>query len=100
MAVYVDELVKWPHARGRFKAGSCHLMADDIVDLHAFAAKIGCHRSWYQPHPRHPHYDLVRSFRDKALAAGAVFVPALEQARRRLAKQRSVDGNSDSDQDG
>ena len=26
MAIYVDELVVWPHARGRFKAGSCHLM--------------------------------------------------------------------------
>ena len=48
------------------------------------AKRVGLRRAWFQDHPLHPHYDLVASKREKALAAGAVFVPAREQARRRL----------------
>lgn len=60
-------------------------MADDLDELHAFAARIGMKRAWFQPHPRHPHYDLTESRRKMAIEKGAVFVPAMEQARRRLA---------------
>ena len=91
MAVYVDELKVYPNAWGPFRKGSCHLLADTLDELHAFAQRLGCKRSWFQPHPNHPHYDLVESFRTRALAQGAKFVPAMEQARRRLEKRRAAE---------
>lgn len=83
MTVYVDELRRWPTRIRCFKSGSCHLMADSVEELHAFAARLGLRRSWFQPRSR-PHYDLTPAKRERALHLGAVFVPAKEQARRRL----------------
>lgn len=75
MAAYVDDLQVWPNARGIFRAGSCHLAADTLDELHEFAARIGMKREWFQPgRGRHPHYDLVKSRRDKAVALGALEV--------------------------
>jgi hypothetical protein len=72
MSVYVDDLKVWPNARGIFRAGSCHMAADTLDELHAMALKIGMRRAWFQPgRGRHPHYDLVKSRRDKAVALGA-----------------------------
>ena len=59
-----------------------HLMADihlvgwrivslDTEELHAFAARIGLRRSWFQPDPLHPHYDLMGGRRQAAIQAGA-----------------------------
>ena len=45
-------------------------------------------RSWFQPHKLAAHYDLTESKRNAALAAGAVFVPAMDQARVRIARRR------------
>jgi len=68
-----------------FREGSCHLTTDGTLDeLHAFARKISLRRGWFQAHATHPHYDLTPARRAAALAAGAVFVPAKEQARARL----------------
>lgn len=65
----------WPNARGIFLAGSCHLAADTLDELHSFAARLGMRRSWFQPgRGRHPHYDLVKSRRDRAVALGAIEV--------------------------
>ncbi len=67
MAIYVDRLqpAKW-----RWKV-SCHLLSDSSLDeLHAFAAKIGCHREWFQDSST-PHYDLTASRRASALKHGA-----------------------------
>lgn len=83
MSVYVDELVRWPHARGIFRNGSSHLTADSLEELHAFAAAIGLRREWFQDHPIAPHYDLTPARRARALAGGAEVVLAREQARRR-----------------
>lgn len=79
--VIVDELKRWP-------SGSwCHLTTDgDIEELHEFAQRIGLKREWFQEHPRVPHYDLRPSMRRKALAAGAIFIPAREQALKRAAQ--------------
>ena len=76
MTIMVDELQRWPTRIRCFMPGSCHL-------LHAFAARIGLRRSWFQEHPLVPHYDLTVSKRAAAIEAGAVFVSAMEQARRR-----------------
>ena len=91
MTVMVDQLVAWPvaakaGARHVFGNGrqSCHLTADSLDELHAFALRIGLKRAWFQDHPSAPHYDLTPSRRAKALAAGAVFVSSRDQARARL----------------
>ena len=71
MAVYVDQPMaslmgpnwRWPMA--------CHLFADSVEELHAFAQGIGMKRSWFQNNPRLPHYDLNENRRRVALEAGA-----------------------------
>lgn len=73
MAIYVDALVDWGwKMRGRLVA-SCHMFTDsaDIEELHAFAARLGMKREWFQPHAIAPHYDLVKSRRDLAVQLGA-----------------------------
>jgi hypothetical protein len=89
--IMVDELLVWPNAWGPFKKGSCHLTTDGpIEELHAFAERIGLKRAWFQPHRLMDHYDLTSSRREAALAAGAVFVPGMDQARARRAKRRAA----------
>lgn len=66
MAVYVDaEGISW---RGRSWS---HLVADSLDELHAFAARLGLQRSWFQSKTRYPHYDVTESVRTRALAMGA-----------------------------
>lgn len=87
--IMVDELQKWPTALRIFQAGACHLTTDGPLDeLHAFAARIGLRREWFQNHPLAPHYDLTVGRRARALAEGAVFVPAREQAKARQARRK------------
>ena len=91
--ILVDELIVWPHAKHRcFKGGSCHLTIVDepLENLHAFAARIGLKRAWFQDHPLAPHYDLTPGRREAALRAGAAFVSAREQARARIAKRQAA----------
>lgn len=84
--VYVDEFKLWlPRQPRPFHEGSSHLTADTIEELQAFAKRIGLRRGWFQARHAAPHYDITRPRRERALAAGAVFVPARDQARRRLA---------------
>ena len=78
----VDELKSWP------TGDWCHLSTDgDVEELHEFAQGIGLKREWFQDHPRVPHYDLRPSMRRKAVAAGAVFVSARQQALDRRARR-------------
>ena len=69
MPVYVDDAI-WPW-RG---VTWCHLLADDIDELHRFAAQLGLKRSSYQGPPKTsaPHYDLTAWERRRALRLGAV----------------------------
>lgn len=91
MAVYVDELVIWPHAKHRcFKQGSSHLEADTLEELHAFARRLGLKREWFQPRSS-PHYDLSPTKRAIALARGAKFRPAREWALEKGCRRRRPD---------
>ena len=48
-----------------------HLVADSLEELHAFAAKVGIKRHWFDPDPRggKPHYDIpVRMTHSKVFA--------------------------------
>jgi len=85
VTVYVDELrpVAATAPRCFRREGACHLTADALDELHEMARLIGMRREWFQDHPRAPHYDLTAARRARALAAGAVFVSAKDQARRR-----------------
>jgi hypothetical protein len=68
MAVYVDDAIwKWQGLKW------CHLLADDIDELHRFAARLGISRTSYQGPPRTtaPHYDLTGFERRRAIALGA-----------------------------
>lgn len=67
MTVYVDsERIRW---RGR---EWCHLVADSLDELHAFATKLGLKRRWFQDQGRYPHYDVTVSVREQALRLGAM----------------------------
>ena len=69
MAVYVDAAIwRWKGLRW------CHLLADDVDELHRFAQGIGVKPTSYQGPPRTatPHYDLTGYERRLALRAGAI----------------------------
>jgi hypothetical protein len=86
VAVYVDDAFvagDW----GYFTGGG-HLQADSLSELHAFAARLGLRRAWFQTRParpEHDHYDLSRSGREQAIALGAIDEPWREAVRRRRA---------------
>lgn len=88
MAIYVDDAIWDWHGRKW-----CHLLADDIDELHRFAREIGLHRISYQGPPRtaNPHYDITGFERSRALARGAIasdrtaIVTVLRQLRRKAA---------------
>lgn len=66
MAIYVDdEQVLW---RGKLW---CHLVADTLTELHAFARSLGLRKIWFQAKSVYPHYDVTVSVRDRALMLGA-----------------------------
>jgi hypothetical protein len=81
MMVYADrEQIPW---RGKLW---CHLVADSLDELHAFAAAIGLKRSWFQDRASYPHYDITMSVRERAIKRGALSVGKREmlQAARKL----------------
>jgi hypothetical protein len=103
VSVYVDELrgyatedIKQP-AR-RYGRQWCHLTADTEDELHAFAARLGLRRAWFQPSKRKggafhwylSHYDLVSSKRALAVRLGAVEVQLRERAERFAAELWAV----------
>ncbi len=81
MSVYVDDLFDarpfnsptWPYAQ------ACHLTADTLPELHAFARKLGLKRTWFQDYRPHQHYDLTAGKRGQAVGLGAVEIDALTQ---------------------
>jgi Protein of unknown function (DUF4031) len=85
IAVFVDNF-RVPARVGRLTARWSHLTVEpdgDLDELHAFAARIGLKRSWFQgpPEHRHPHYDVTDSKRQAAIAAGAVPITWREAGR-------------------
>lgn len=76
--VYVDDAgVRY---RGKLRY---HLLADSVAELHAFAARLGVARCWYERSRRGvPHYDVTADQRRAALAAGAVAFGSLSAATK------------------
>ncbi len=77
MTVYVDEIFNYP-GKGRW----CHMIADDLKELHRMADLIGLRREWFQNTARHPHYDLRQSKRMLALKYGAIEITREELLRK------------------
>jgi len=84
MSVYVDTSL---YVYGQMVM--CHMIADTPDELHAMADRIGVARRWFQAPPRasFPHYDIAKSKRALAVAAGAIacdrgaFVAAMRRIR-------------------
>jgi hypothetical protein len=76
MAVYVDDLVWYP-GKGRW----CHMVSNNLEELHAMAEKIGLRREWFQNHAHHPHYDLMALSRALAVENGAIEITRHELVR-------------------
>jgi len=64
--VYVDDAAIPKHGRAWF-----HLVADDLDELHAFAAALGLPERAFHRGARHPHYDVPDEQRQRALDRGA-----------------------------
>lgn len=72
MTVYVDDM--------RARVGRmimCHLGADSLEELHAFAARLGCRRDWFQG----DHYDVPLFRRRRAVRLGALEVTRRDMVR-------------------
>jgi hypothetical protein len=84
MAVYVDRLIDYSWRHGP----SCHLIADSVEELIAFAVELGLRAEWFQPRSS-PHFDLTREGRDAAIRNGAIelnnraFVTKIRELRKR-----------------
>ena len=83
MAVYVDPAI---FRKPRGWKLYCHLAADSLEELHAFARSLGIGRHFFHASAKHLHYDLAEERRADAIAAGALEVSSRELAR--LARPR------------
>jgi hypothetical protein len=66
--IYVDEPI-W-----RFKnMHMCHMIADNVIELHDFAMALGLKRTWFQDSPpaSFPHYDVAKGMSERAVLMGA-----------------------------
>jgi hypothetical protein len=94
MSVYVDHAFAvgdW----GRWSGGG-HMQADTLDELHAFAARLGMRREWFQTKPERPendHYDLTRALRERAISLGAMPEDLRAGTRRRQAIRQAPQAN-------
>lgn len=85
---YVDPLLACiPKAHWRWSFAS-HLFADSLDELHAFAARLGLKRAWFQDKPTLRHYDLNPSRYLVAVRLGAIELTRSEA----VAKWRELRG--------
>ena len=72
MPVYVDNLKTSIKNKNWKYNKSCHLVADSLEELHAFAKEIKMPIAWFQNRLGMPHYDLTEGKRGEAVKAGAI----------------------------
>lgn len=77
MAVKVDALFPTPRTERWRHDQASHMFADDLDELHEFAAHIGLARCWFH-NGTIPHYDLTPEKRREAVAFGAIEVGRFE----------------------
>lgn len=88
MAVYVDNLRDYGWRHGP----SCHLIADSVEELMAFAIGMGLRPEWFQSKST-PHFDLTAEGRSLAVEHGAIELNQRELVAklRELRKKRLAD---------
>lgn len=59
-----------------------HMASADIESLHKMADAIGVNRKWFQNKKNHPHYDVSKGMKQKAVELGAVEVSDKEIIRK------------------
>jgi len=97
VSVYIDHAFAagdW----GRWSGGG-HLQADTAEELHAFAARMGLRREWFQSTPGRPekdHYDLTAAGRELAIRLGALSEDRRTATRRRQTLRRARRGEDTS----
>jgi hypothetical protein len=101
MTVYVDELRGYDESQikapaRRYGQQWAHLTAESEAELHAFAARLGLRRAWYQPGSQRDgynwylsHYDLTPNKRALAVRLGATEVRIRDQAERFRAEREA-----------
>ena len=67
--VYVGKL-EFPYSRMLMS----HMASPNLDALHKMADAIGVNRKWFQDHKIHPHYDISKSMKQKAISLGAIEV--------------------------
>lgn len=77
MAVYVDSLRNYGWRHGP----SCHLIADSVEELIAFAEAMGLRSEWFQPKSS-PHFDLTAEGRELAVRNGAIEINQRELVQK------------------
>lgn len=103
MTVYVDTMfmpANVPNGGRQVRGVWCHLFSDslDPAELHEMAEKIGMRRSWFQHRPQRPwhdHYDVTKSKRALAVAAGAVEVDCDEMVAINRVKRSQASAMQD-----
>lgn len=92
MSVYVDPIRvcltsrRWPYTKG------AHLVADSVMQLHDFAARLGLRLSWFQDRPGLPHYDLTEGMRWKAIRQGAIEITQKELVKMMQSNRKGHHG--------
>jgi hypothetical protein len=85
VSVYVDDPI---HPFGRMMM--CHMIADTREELLAMVDTIGVQRKWIQKEgTASEHFDICKSRRVKAIAAGARAIDGTELARIIARKRQS-----------
>lgn len=74
--VYVDDADVPKYGRGW-----CHLTADSLDELHAFATRIGLPARAFHRGARHPHYDITTDQRLNAIRSDARPISPREAVR-------------------
>lgn len=79
--IYVDEC-EFQKVGGRKKY--CHMFAENLETLHAFAEIIGRKKCWFHKMriPELCHYDLDNKFRDIAIQNGAKEISSKDYIRK------------------
>src|ERR1700692_1404659 len=95
MNVYLDDWRQRPRL-GPVDDRCSHLVADTDDELHAFAARMGMRREWFQHkegRPHQAHYDVPERARPTALGRGAVEGPWRTAARMMRKRPRAGPGH-------
>jgi hypothetical protein len=98
VTVYLDDW-RQPARLGPVDDRWSHLVADSDEELHAFAARLGMKRAWFQHkegRPHQGHYDVPERARQDALELGAVSV-TWRQVGRMMRERRTGQAGPDRD---